>query len=225
VPLRQQQAANAWRRPMRPPQPSRHLHRPPPPPPQDYREIRIQEPVQALAVGAVPRSIVVVLEDDLVDVLRAGDDVVVSGILLHRWGNLTVGQRCELEPVIRANHVEVPRSKGLGAAITQSECGGCECSAVSAGLRGASGALQPRSRNLTVDVRPCFVTAAALLSDFADFWAYFSGPGIRRPLAARDVIVKSACPQLHGLSYVKLVGTGSSRGWPRGTAGHWFSAE
>lgn len=86
--------------------------------------------MQALAVGAVPRSIVVVLEDDLVDVLRAGDDVVVSGILLHRWGNLTVGQRCELEPVIRANHVEVPRAKGLGAAITQSELDSAAAAAV-----------------------------------------------------------------------------------------------
>ena len=39
----------------------------------DYQEVKIQEPVQSLAVGSIPRSIVVVLEDDLVDVLKAGE--------------------------------------------------------------------------------------------------------------------------------------------------------
>ena len=39
---------------------------------QDYREIRIQEPVTSLAMGAMPRSLPIVLEDDLVDCVRAG---------------------------------------------------------------------------------------------------------------------------------------------------------
>jgi hypothetical protein len=34
----------------------------------DYQEIKVQEPVQSLSVGSIPRSIVVVLEDDMVDV-------------------------------------------------------------------------------------------------------------------------------------------------------------
>ena len=33
----------------------------------DYQEIKIQEQVQSLSVGSIPRSIVVVLENDLVD--------------------------------------------------------------------------------------------------------------------------------------------------------------
>lgn len=33
----------------------------------DYQEIKIQEQVQSLTVGSIPRSIVVVLENDLVD--------------------------------------------------------------------------------------------------------------------------------------------------------------
>lgn len=38
----------------------------------DYQEIKIQENMQARGVGTVPRSIVVVLDDDLVDTIQAG---------------------------------------------------------------------------------------------------------------------------------------------------------
>lgn len=38
----------------------------------DYQEIKIQEQVQSLTVGSIPRSIVVVLENDLVDVCKVG---------------------------------------------------------------------------------------------------------------------------------------------------------
>ena len=38
----------------------------------DYQEIKIQENVQMLGVGSVPRSIPVVLKDDLVDTVKAG---------------------------------------------------------------------------------------------------------------------------------------------------------
>jgi DNA replicative helicase MCM subunit Mcm2 (Cdc46/Mcm family) len=90
----------------------------------DYQEIKIQENVQNLRVGSIPRcvvckrnaqpsakmadkftcvglvsqlmgniydgwfvsrSILVVLADDLVDVCRAGDDVVVVGSLVRKW--------------------------------------------------------------------------------------------------------------------------------------------
>lgn len=38
----------------------------------DYQEIKIQENTQVLGVGAIPRSIPVILKDDLVDVVKAG---------------------------------------------------------------------------------------------------------------------------------------------------------
>lgn len=47
----------------------------------DYQEVKIQELSSVLEIGAVPRSIVVLLRDDLVDWCRAGDDVIVTGIL------------------------------------------------------------------------------------------------------------------------------------------------
>jgi len=38
----------------------------------DYQEIKVQESTQMLGVGAIPRSILVILKDDLVDVVKAG---------------------------------------------------------------------------------------------------------------------------------------------------------
>ena len=51
----------------------------------DYQEIKIQEQAQKLSVGTIPRAISVVLEDDLVDSCKAGDDVTVYGVVLRRW--------------------------------------------------------------------------------------------------------------------------------------------
>ena len=80
------------------------------------RLVQIQEPVHTLAVGSVPRSVTVVLEDDLVDSVLAGDDVVVTGVVLHRWGRVSKSQRCQLEMVIRANHIKKSAGRtGLGS--------------------------------------------------------------------------------------------------------------
>lgn len=38
----------------------------------DYQEIKIQESTHVLSVGAIPRSIPVILKDDLVDIVKAG---------------------------------------------------------------------------------------------------------------------------------------------------------
>ncbi|KAL5992552.1 DNA helicase mcm9 [Asimina triloba] len=38
----------------------------------DYQEIKIQESTQVLSVGSIPRSIPVILKDDLVDMVKAG---------------------------------------------------------------------------------------------------------------------------------------------------------
>lgn len=47
----------------------------------DYQEVKIQELTSVLDIGAVPRSILILLRYELVDQCRAGDDVIVTGIL------------------------------------------------------------------------------------------------------------------------------------------------
>ncbi|XP_037542028.1 DNA helicase MCM9 [Nematolebias whitei] len=73
----------------------------------DYQEIKIQEQVQRLSVGSIPRSLVVVLEDDLVDSCKSGDDVTVYGVVCLRWKPFSDGVRCDVELVLKANYIEV----------------------------------------------------------------------------------------------------------------------
>ncbi|KAL9174513.1 hypothetical protein ABFS82_02G057100 [Erythranthe guttata] len=71
----------------------------------DYQEIKIQESTQVLGVGAIPRSIPAILKDDLVDIVKAGDDVIVTGVLTAKWSSDMKDVRCDLEPVLIANYV------------------------------------------------------------------------------------------------------------------------
>ncbi len=51
----------------------------------DHQELKVQEQAQKLEFGSIPRSIAVVLEDDLVDTTKAGDGVTISGTVVRRW--------------------------------------------------------------------------------------------------------------------------------------------
>uniref|UniRef100_A0A0D9WNB7 Probable DNA helicase MCM9 n=1 Tax=Leersia perrieri TaxID=77586 RepID=A0A0D9WNB7_9ORYZ len=71
----------------------------------DYQEIKIQENVQLLGVGSIPRSMPVILMDDLVDIVKAGDDVVVTGRLSAKWSPDIKDVRSNLDPMLLANFV------------------------------------------------------------------------------------------------------------------------
>ncbi|KAJ3695837.1 hypothetical protein LUZ60_001214 [Juncus effusus] len=71
----------------------------------DYQEMKIQESVQLLGVGSIPRSIPVILMDDLVDLVKAGDDVIVTGVLTAKWSSDLKDVRCDLDPILVANYV------------------------------------------------------------------------------------------------------------------------
>ncbi|KAJ8625033.1 hypothetical protein MRB53_033563 [Persea americana] len=71
----------------------------------DYQEIKIQESTQVLGVGSIPRSIPIILKDDLVDMVKAGDDVIVTGVLSAKWSPDLKDVRCDLDPILIANHV------------------------------------------------------------------------------------------------------------------------
>ncbi|WOL08732.1 hypothetical protein Cni_G17485 [Canna indica] len=71
----------------------------------DYQEIKIQESTQLLGVGSIPRSIPVILMDDLVDMVKAGDDVIITGVLSAKWSSDLKDVRCDLDPMLIANYV------------------------------------------------------------------------------------------------------------------------
>ncbi|CAI9104079.1 OLC1v1002690C1 [Oldenlandia corymbosa var. corymbosa] len=83
----------------------------------DYQEIKIQENTQVLGVGAIPRSIPVILRDDLVDMVKAGDDVIVTGILTAKWSSCVKDVRCDLDPVVVANYVRRMNDLKMGIDI------------------------------------------------------------------------------------------------------------
>ncbi|XP_063581039.1 DNA helicase MCM9 isoform X2 [Pongo abelii] len=80
----------------------------------DYQEIKIQEQVQRLSVGSIPRSMKVILEDDLVDSCKSGDDLTIYGIVMQRWKPFQQDVRCEVEIVLKANYIQVNNEQSSG---------------------------------------------------------------------------------------------------------------
>ncbi|XP_068564709.1 DNA helicase MCM9 isoform X4 [Cebidichthys violaceus] len=126
----------------------------------DFQEIKIQEQVQRLSVGSIPRSMLVVLEDDLVDSCKSGDDVTVYGVMYQRWKPFYDGTRCDLELVLKANNIEVNNQQAAAAAL------------------------------LMKDVQ----------KEFEDFWNIYKYD----PIAGRNQILLSLCPQVFGMFVIKL---------------------
>eukprot|EP01133_Synstelium_polycarpum_P004959 gene4959-5764_t len=85
----------------------------------DYQEIKLQEQMHQLGAGSIPRSIIVLLQEDLVDSCQAGDDLTVSGIVIRRWKPLRNDERCEVEMVLLANHVRVMNEQRFSAGMTE----------------------------------------------------------------------------------------------------------
>eukprot|EP01064_Diplonema_japonicum_P003087 TRINITY_DN1203_c1_g1_i1.p1 TRINITY_DN1203_c1_g1~~TRINITY_DN1203_c1_g1_i1.p1 ORF type:complete len:953 (+),score=267.58 TRINITY_DN1203_c1_g1_i1:61-2919(+) len=74
----------------------------------DYQEIKLQDQVTNLKAGTIPRSITVILEDDLAESCRAGDDLITVGVLTRRWHKEPrPDQRCSIELVLHANYIRV----------------------------------------------------------------------------------------------------------------------
>ncbi|TMW63945.1 hypothetical protein Poli38472_014650 [Pythium oligandrum] len=85
----------------------------------DHQIIKIQEQVSKLGVGSIPRSILVVLEDDLVDSVKAGDHVVVVGVLMRSWKPCIKDVRCDLETIVRANSIRIQNASSANVLVTE----------------------------------------------------------------------------------------------------------
>lgn len=126
----------------------------------DYQEIKVQDQVQLLAVGCIPRNVLVVLENDIVDTIKAGDDVRVIGVLKRRWNKTPFPEsRPDIEMILDTSNINVENED-----------------------------------KSMLEVDP------ALRDEFDGMWA----EAYDSPLAVRDTIIRSICPQLFGMAPIKL---------------------
>lgn len=73
----------------------------------EYQEVKLQEKIQHLTMGSIPRSMIVVLADDLADSVKPGDDVLVHGVLHRRWNKALIPDtRVDMELMLVAEHVQ-----------------------------------------------------------------------------------------------------------------------
>lgn len=85
----------------------------------DHQVIKIQEQASKLGVGSIPRSILVVLEDDLVDTVKAGDHVVVVGMVMRCWRPVVRDVRCDLETIVHANSIRLTNATNANVLVTE----------------------------------------------------------------------------------------------------------
>lgn len=113
---------------------------------------------------------------------QAGDDVVVTGVVMQRWIRTIREKRCDVELVIRANHIR------HNNAVTSSALPG-------------EGVLawRFRWRRLLQPAHLCPPSATDLEQEFREFWARHAA----NPLRGRNILVGSICPQVYGLFLVR----------------------
>ena len=73
----------------------------------------------------IPRSIIVILEDNLVDLVKPGDDVMISGMFIMRWKPpFFCGARPEIDVAVLANNITVlnKRDFNIKQEINQQAC-------------------------------------------------------------------------------------------------------
>lgn len=73
----------------------------------DYQEIRVQEQITHLEIGKIPHSTTVLIENDLVDSCKAGDDIWITAIVTRRWKPLWPSMRCDAEICLFSNNILV----------------------------------------------------------------------------------------------------------------------
>ena len=78
----------------------------------DWQRLTIQEKPEELPPGQLPRSIDAIAREDVVDIARPGDRVVVVGILKPRPERMLRGKTIMFKPILEINSIDVSE-KGL----------------------------------------------------------------------------------------------------------------
>ena len=149
----------------------------------DYQEIKIQESggwsgmVGGSKAGSVPRSLLIKCQHDLVDRCQPGDEIVAVGSLISQWQPITGSMSGDVGMALDAHSIRI---------INAEDNHGETWDAVaSSGGNGKSGAVRDEMRR-----------------EFDDLW---DSPGAKmHPIALRNMICRSVCPRLYGMSTIKL---------------------
>ncbi|GMH51491.1 hypothetical protein TL16_g01024 [Triparma laevis f. inornata] len=143
----------------------------------DYQEIRIQESTSQLAMGAIPRSLTVLLERSLTGNVFPGDEITVVGVLLSRVAKLVPDLKPEAQISLRALSLNVTNAN--------------DDAQIWDGVGTASSNLNTRNE---------------LKREFAQYWERCEGEQKERinEVNLRNKIVASVCPKLCGMEILKL---------------------
>lgn len=87
----------------------------------DFQEIKIQDKLDQLPFGSVPKSITVTLQADLADKCLPGDDVVIVGSILRKWHYLSKGSRSSMDIVFHANSISLLDEAEHGEVLLRSQ--------------------------------------------------------------------------------------------------------
>eukprot|EP00887_Chlorella_sp_A99_P005567 scaffold1.g5567.t1 len=84
----------------------------------NYQEIKLQERVQCRqAMGATPKSLTVLLQDELAGAVQVGDDVQVTGIVVRQFDKLVPGLRCHVGLALQATSLLQDRDRKAAALL------------------------------------------------------------------------------------------------------------
>jgi len=86
----------------------------------DSQELSIQESPEELPAGQIPRKLDILLKNDLVDAVRAGDIITISGILRVNQKTEKIKKRT-FETILDVNYVRVESKEALELVLTDSD--------------------------------------------------------------------------------------------------------
>ncbi|XP_060528115.1 DNA helicase MCM9-like isoform X2 [Cylas formicarius] len=85
----------------------------------DYQEIKIQEDLSKVSLRNMPNTIIVTLDNDLVNICKPGENVTITGIVKRRWGEFSKGSKIEVDIIFKANHVQVNNQNDTSLCVSE----------------------------------------------------------------------------------------------------------
>jgi DNA helicase MCM9 len=63
--------------------------------------------------------VIVIVEDDLVNCCKPGDDITINGLVLRQWKRPEPNMRCEIEIIMHANYIKIYNQQQTHSVITE----------------------------------------------------------------------------------------------------------